>query len=1555
MYSSGTHIVTRCEWKTAFDSKQLATALQTYISKWSTYKMQRIINTVFDRFCPTDQTMKIKKLSIDLGAITYENMERELPIRLKDALYEALYSLIMYPKSGDEMLEVVNASMAQLNILKVFLLEGILPWNYQESYGSANHIMSLQLMSNRLEVVQLIQEIGIKLDVRKRIAWQFDEQTIKKIITGLEPNNHQQIISFSEEFVKIQEKENVLKTSTQAFKKNVWLWILNYLFVDRGTIFNKIAFVRSTIVQIANHFNISYDILVELIETAINKNKQYSIINNDFIAILRLLSDELHHKSYTEVKTQKQQENFWRKVHAYFNNASARSNSVQKNEFNELVINLSKLDAARFQKILLNVEQKPTHWEAILKDLIPAAIENLFIALSPSQAKNVLTQIDFLTNLKTEVSAKITPLKLYTFGIEFCVTHQNIAVSSHDFLTFVIEKIAKKQHQSKFTILTHFLGTATTQTATKKAAFIPLYNKLKSLFQQEVTTSKTVNLEKLTTIIERYTEALNTNQLSKNEIDTLENKVLQWIIIAPKEFWNTIIKVSKTTRVTTHISTLIATYGTQRFLKETHPTIATFLQKTQQILLDIITKNPKHAHTLRAINRVLFETSFTVIWKENIQNIDRFFVKLLVHIQQEKTTQNSAAIQEAIQLLLKHPNMKTIGFSRQEFVVIQQQYKILSQKTVLETILETTQESNQQQKVAELLTEIIRTKKIHHSDYQKHTKTIIAYLLPTGIQLYKELIAKYLKEIVKAKSNFSNTEIQTIIENCFWQTLVIYDSYNRNEQKFRALFEANIAVVFSEIQIEKSVFNTLEKTQKEAAKTTLLTSRDVAKKAARQENLTVEVTLEIVLEAIQQHEKAAKVVELLVEIIHAKKIQLSNYQNHANKIISYLLSNGVTLRKELIANFLAKISKEKPNLNNTEIHKLVDDCFWKTLISYHSYKGNTQRFSILFETTVTQAFSTLKAVKTELIQPSETNTITLETPIKITAATLFKIIQKEVQEGNTTVVIGKKTYTFSEVFALGLETSPAKIRSILQQTVHTKKQREQLQNAITFEDFIVLIPKGLSSVATEIYKAFHMLFVIAKHFGNTQIITSLTSLFWKETIASIQSQSTTQTQLKKLLKTTFDELSNVDTLDLLTIVKYIQRNRLSVPNVLKTALISHHTIFEAIAGTNVTISLSKAIENCVANGKIEALSIHLMTQFAIPAWFQHTESYTYETLVNTLVSEQPLLVLKTSRRSEISDAQLTKLAKTVRFSILIEVLQKLYPLQQKQLADLLKLYKCIATIAVAGISTKEIQDVLSKKVWKAWQISNWSLLTQTNIWNELLWETCGKKNMKTHDFVKAIQSIKTSLPSALQVTFTSMFPNKKKALELTTTQNKTQKKKSMDTPKTSLPDEGIAIPNAGLVLLNNYFLMLMNRLGILENNEFKTEEDQQNAVHYFQYIVTGLTQTEESLLVLNKILSGLSPNAPVKNSIDMTDDQKELIDGLIKAAIGYWDAIGETSINGFRGNWLVREGILRETEERWELTVEKRAYDILLTKSPFSFSIIKLPWMPKPLHVTWPY
>ena len=159
--------------------------------------------------------------------------------------------------------------------------------------------------------------------------------------------------------------------------------------------------------------------------------------------------------------------------------------------------------------------------------------------------------------------------------------------------------------------------------------------------------------------------------------------------------------------------------------------------------------------------------------------------------------------------------------------------------------------------------------------------------------------------------------------------------------------------------------------------------------------------------------------------------------------------------------------------------------------------------------------------------------------------------------------------------------------------------------------------------------------------------------------------------------------------------------------------------------------------------------------------------------------------------------------------------------------------------------------------------------------------------------------------------------------------------------------------NSGLVLLNSYILMLFNRLELTENDKFKDAIAQQKAVLSLQYIATGQANSINEHLNLNKVLCGLPLSTTINSGITFSSNEIEQMNGLLSAMISYWKEIGETSIDGFRVNWLVRDGILKEDPEKWDITVERRAYDVLLNYAPFSFSMIKLPWMLKPLEVTW--
>lgn len=165
--------------------------------------------------------------------------------------------------------------------------------------------------------------------------------------------------------------------------------------------------------------------------------------------------------------------------------------------------------------------------------------------------------------------------------------------------------------------------------------------------------------------------------------------------------------------------------------------------------------------------------------------------------------------------------------------------------------------------------------------------------------------------------------------------------------------------------------------------------------------------------------------------------------------------------------------------------------------------------------------------------------------------------------------------------------------------------------------------------------------------------------------------------------------------------------------------------------------------------------------------------------------------------------------------------------------------------------------------------------------------------------------------------------------------------------------QNIPVRNAGIVLLSPFIPRLLERLNFTADGHFTHQQNREKAALFLQYVVTGKQSTTNSELALNKIICGLSPESILSGNIGITPEDTALSDQVLNALISNWRALGSTSEEGLRENFLIRDGFLSESPEQWKLTVERKAFDVLLNQCPFSFSLIKYPWMEKPLVVEW--
>ncbi len=168
-----------------------------------------------------------------------------------------------------------------------------------------------------------------------------------------------------------------------------------------------------------------------------------------------------------------------------------------------------------------------------------------------------------------------------------------------------------------------------------------------------------------------------------------------------------------------------------------------------------------------------------------------------------------------------------------------------------------------------------------------------------------------------------------------------------------------------------------------------------------------------------------------------------------------------------------------------------------------------------------------------------------------------------------------------------------------------------------------------------------------------------------------------------------------------------------------------------------------------------------------------------------------------------------------------------------------------------------------------------------------------------------------------------------------------------------LDEEGIYIVNAGTVLLHPFLKSLFDRLELVKEGVFVDEHSQVTSLYLIHYLSNGYTEAKEYELTLAKLLCAYPIEKPVELAEALSREFTREADLLLEAAIGQWNILKNTSVDGLREGFLQRPGKLFSRNGNLYLHVETKSIDVLLDYLPWNLSIIMLPWMKDILRVEW--
>ena len=171
--------------------------------------------------------------------------------------------------------------------LDAFLARGILPANAARQASAAQAVA--ELLERRPEqLCALIRKAGVHEAARRRLLDAAPEPVLVRLVRLLEPADGEQIAEHVGQLRRLQAQHRVVPQEGAAYARSLWLFVLTYLLVERGSWFNTRSFVRSLLQQMAAQYRVSYRVLLlDLIALALPPEQPGSLPS-----VLRSLADE---------------------------------------------------------------------------------------------------------------------------------------------------------------------------------------------------------------------------------------------------------------------------------------------------------------------------------------------------------------------------------------------------------------------------------------------------------------------------------------------------------------------------------------------------------------------------------------------------------------------------------------------------------------------------------------------------------------------------------------------------------------------------------------------------------------------------------------------------------------------------------------------------------------------------------------------------------------------------------------------------------------------------------------------------------------------------------------------------------------------------------------------------------------------------------------------------------------------------------------------------------------------------------------------------------------
>jgi hypothetical protein len=395
------HIIGTQQFQITSDDEKNAHHFQSTISILQESRISTLLEKICNQFSDPYSIYRFKQIELNLGSIPPNNFDNELLFRLEEELIQFFKSNIQSDgnlRSGEKII-LRNQKLEQL---EHFLINGFLKWNSSSS-TSPQKILHELISETPEELTELLYRLGKKQEIRKRMILQFPEESLEKVVKHVAKTEGEYIISYKQNMLDHHRKTKFIDTGYSTFRNAIWEVVLSYLFESSNSYYNKKNFLQFLIRKIALKYNLTYQVLLEVISKGVEFEDETAQIP-EFKKLIIELNNEEHANPIYPLNTPNKSSSILGIIHElenFLNNQKTSSSShfLSKKEFESKIQTLFQNPNKITQYHISNWLKNKLYREKLFTLLDQTSI-SILLELG---AKNTLLEISHFIN---EIEAK---------------------------------------------------------------------------------------------------------------------------------------------------------------------------------------------------------------------------------------------------------------------------------------------------------------------------------------------------------------------------------------------------------------------------------------------------------------------------------------------------------------------------------------------------------------------------------------------------------------------------------------------------------------------------------------------------------------------------------------------------------------------------------------------------------------------------------------------------------------------------------------------------------------------------------------------------------------------------------------------------------------------------------------------------------------------------------------------------------------------------------------------------------------------------------------------